>query len=151
MAALPYTAVTYDARVTTTPLIQTTQGTSVAPHVKGSTDRFAETGRGKLWGGDSWPLFAVNNRDRVTSSYYDEYKELRGYVQDGSGAGIARMVIAISQLTQAILGQTVSDGSGQFTMPLYLSNDDKVTVLAIPLDADDRNVVAYRDIVPVSP
>ena len=148
MAALAYVGTTFDQRITA----QVTQAGAVqtiARTNRGATARIAGAQGGELWG-TSWPEFTVNNFNRATFDLYPNTKELRGFVQNGAGTGIARTVIAISQLNNTVLGSTVSNPStGAFTLSLVCSNETKVTVIAIPADGDMRNVVAYRDIVPV--
>lgn len=150
MAALPYTATTFDERLK----VGITQAgpviTVARAFTKGATARIPGAFGGDMWG-SSWPLFALNNNGRLTAEYYNDSKELRGFVQNAAGTGIARTVIAISQLNHQVLGSTVSNPTtGAFVLRLFCSRDDKVTVIAIPADGDMRNVIAYRDIVPVA-
>lgn len=153
MAALTYLGTTFD--VATTGRIPTQQHLPVpakfgdiASTYTGQSTAFV-TGRGRFWGA-SWTLFATTNEGRLTASYYDQAMELRGFVEAGNGSGLGRTVVAISQTSNQILGSTVSDAvTGAFVLPLKTSAEAKVTVLAIPASGDMRNVVAYRDIVPV--
>jgi hypothetical protein len=152
MAALPYVGKSVDQQLDFP--VAPRNGLTIRGNVftKGSTARIPATALGSLWGGASWPEFGVVNAGKLTFDYYPNTKELRGFVQNGAGTGIARTVIAISQLNHQVLGSTVSNAStGAFTLRLECSKDTKVTVIAIPADGDMRNVVAYRDIVPVNP
>jgi hypothetical protein len=151
MAALSYVGTTFDQRIAA----QVTQAGAVQTigraFTKGYTDRIPGAFGGSLWTATGWPEFVLgNNANRSSFDLYPNTKELRGFVQNGAGTGIARTVIAISQTNNAVVGSSVSDPStGAFTLQLVCANEAKVTVIAIPAAGDMRNVVAYRDIVPV--
>lgn len=150
MALIAFTAVTFDTRITTVPVLPIPAEVRYSTAVYGRTGRIEGTALGRFFTGPSYPLFTFTNQDRISGIFYGDSKELRGFVQTGTGTGIQRTVIAISQTTYRLLGSTQSNSiTGAFTLPLLLSDEGKVTVIAIPQDGDLRNIVAYRDIVPV--
>lgn len=100
----------------------------------------------------SYTSFLFTNQGRQYAPVtYNQSFEVRGFVQSSAGVGISRTVIALSQtMPQTVLGTAVSSPStGAFAVKLYTAADPKVTVVAIPDVGDGRNIVAYRDIVPV--
>jgi hypothetical protein len=155
MAALAFSAISFDRRTRTDQYVPTTFVIDMTKsnENRGSTDRLEGTGRGMMWAdgvGGSWPLFGLTHQDRVSASYFADYKELRGVVQASNGTGISRKVIALSQITHRVLGSTISDpGTGAFTLKLETSDEAEVTVIALPDDADQKNSVSFRDITPV--
>ena len=150
MALIPFTAITFEARVTTVPVLPIPAEIRPSTIVFGRTARLEGTMLGRFFTGPSYPLFVFTNQDRISGIFYEDSKELRGFVQTGTGTGIQRTVLAISQTTYRLLGSTRSSAvTGAFTLPLVLSDEGKVTVIAIPEDGDLRNIVSFRDIVPV--
>lgn len=76
-------------------------------------------------------------------------KSLEGVVTDQNGSPLSRKVIAISERTYLILGSATSDGSGNFSLKLLTSNEDKVMLVAVPNTGEARNAVVFHSVVPV--
>ena len=151
MPTIAYEAIAFVERLQTEQFIPTESsvtGRDCSSRIEGTVE-FQE--RPMLWEGDTWKLFALTNRYRISASYINSAKEVRGIVQTAQGTGIPRKVIALSQVTHQVLGSTTSDVNGNFTLKLETSAEEEVTVIAIPDALDQRNEVIIHGVIPVDP
>ncbi len=84
------------------------------------------------------------------AAYADQWKEIRGFVKNYLGSGIIRDVLAIDTINGTLRGRTTSAGDGSFTMKIQ-NYTNKVCVIALPTNVEDRNAQIFFNVLPVNP